>query len=175
MSEHKTLFTNIEKSKSDKFDSLIKILPNGLKALLVSDPEAEQSGAALGVNIGSLSDSKDEVGLAHFCEHLVFMGTEKYPLESEIEEYLSKNGGDSNAYTGLDHTVYYFNVDNDAFEGAVDRFAQFFISPKFNEDTVDREINAINSEFNKNKNNDSWRMYQLFTSQLNENSPFSQF
>ena len=167
MSEHKTLFTNIEKSKSDKFDSLIKILPNGLKALLVSDPEAEQSGAALGVNIGSLSDSKDEVGLAHFCEHLVFMGTEKYPLESEIEEYLSKNGGDSNAYTGLDHTVYYFNVDNDAFEGAVDRFAQFFISPKFNEDTVDREINAINSEFNKNKNNDSWRMYQLFTSQLN--------
>ena len=173
--QQETIYKNIEKSKSDKFDCLIKILPNGLKALLVSDPEAEQSSASLGVNIGSLTDLPNEMGLAHFCEHLLFMGTEKYPSENEYQEYLSKNGGDSNAYTGLDKTVYYFNVDNDAFEDAVDIFAQFFISPKFNEDSVDRELNAVNSEFNKNKYNDIWRLDQLFNSHFNKNSPFSNF
>ena len=173
--QQKNLYTNIEKSKSDKFDCLIKILPNGLKALLISDPDTEQSAASLGVNIGSLSDNLDEFGLAHFCEHLLFMGTEKYPSENEYENYLSKNGGNSNAYTDLDKTIFYFNVDNDAFEGAIDRFAQFFISPKFNEGSVEREINAVNSEFSKNKNNDAWRMYQLFKSELAKDSPFNKF
>ena len=171
----KFLYTNLEKSKSDKFDPLITILPNGLKALLVSDPEAEKSSAALGVNIGSLIDPPTEFGLAHFCEHLLFMGTKKYPSENEYEEYLSKNGGESNASTDIDKTIYYFDVDNDAFEGAVDRFAQFFICPTFNEGSVKRELNAVNSEFSKNKNSDIWRLDQLFRSQLPEESPFNKF
>ena len=173
--EDPSIIKSIEKSKSDKFDCLIKILPNGIKALLVSDPDSDKSSAALAVNVGSLTDSPDELGLAHFCEHLLFMGTEKYPSENDYEDYLSKNGGESNAYTDLDKTVYYFNVDNDAYEGALDRFAQFFISSKFSEGSVEREINAINSEFSKNKNNDTWRMYNFFKSQLNPKSPFSQF
>ena len=173
--ESPKIITNIKKSKSDKFDCQIKILQNGLKALLVSDPEAENSSAALGVNVGSFIDNPDEMGLAHFCEHLLFMGTEKYPSENEYEEYLSKNGGFSNAFTGGDKTVYYFNVVNDAFEGAVDRFAQFFISPKFNEDSVEREINAIDSEFSKNKNNDIRRFNHLFKSELTEGCSFNKF
>ena len=173
--EDPSIIRSIEKSKSDKFDCLIKILPNGIKALLVSDPEAESSSAALGVNIGSLSDNPDEMGLAHFCEHLLFMGTEKYPSENEYEDYLSKNGGNSNAFTKSDKTVYYFNVNNEAFEGALDRFAQFFICSLFSEGSVEREVNAIDSEFSKNKNIDAWRLNQLFKSQLNPQSPFNQF
>ena len=175
MESSPSIITSIEKSKSDKFNCLIKILPNGLKALLVSDPESENSSGALGVNIGSLTDKPDEQGLAHFCEHMLFLGTEKYPEENEYDDYLTKNGGDSNAYTDIDKTIYYFNVNNDAFEGALDRFAQFFISSKFYKDSVEREINAVDSEFSNNKNNDTWRLDQLFTSQLNPQSPFSQF
>ena len=173
--QQKTLYTNIEKSKSDKFDCIIKILPNGLKTLIVSDPEAENSSASLGVNVGSLIDPPDELGLAHFCEHLLFMGTEKYPDENDYDEYLNRNGGESNAYTGLDKTVFYFDIDNEFFEGAIDRFSQFFISPKFNEGSVEREINAVDSEFKKNKNLDTWRNYQLFKSLLAKGSPFTQF
>ena len=173
--EGKKIYNNIEKSKSDKFDYQVRILPNGLKALLVSDPEAEKSSAALGVNVGSFIDLPDENGLAHFCEHLLFMGTEKYPSENEYEEYLSKNGGSSNAYTGGDKTVFYFDVDNDAFEGAMDRFAQFFICPKFNEGSVEREINAIDSEFSKNRFTDSWRMLHLFKSELVKGCSFNKF
>ena len=175
MSDNQKIFNNIEKSKSDKFDCQIRILSNGLKALLVSDPEAERSSAALGVNVGSFIDLPDELGLAHFCEHLLFMGTEKYPSENDYEKYLSKNGGFSNAYTNGDKTVFYFDVDNDAFEGAVDRFAQFFICPLFNEGSVEREINSIDSEFSKNKNSDIWRLFHFFKSELNKDCPFSKF
>ena len=173
--EDPSIINSIEKSKSDNFDCLIKILPNGLKALLVSDPDLEISSAALGVNVGSLYDKPDELGIAHFCEHLLFMGTDKYPSENEWNDYITKNGGLDNAYTDIDKTVYYFKIKNEALEGALDRFAQFFISPRFNKDSVDREINAINSENNKNINNDLWRLNRFFKSQLNSQSPFSQF
>ena len=80
------LITDLEKSKSDTLNYAIKILPNGLKILFISDPEANKSSASLGVNIGNLVDGLDVPGLAHFCEHLLFMGTEKYPSENDFAE-----------------------------------------------------------------------------------------
>ena len=126
------LITDLEKSKSDTLNYAIKILPNGLKTLFISDPNANKSSAAVGVNVGNLVDGLDEPGLAHFCEHLILMGTEKYPSENDYPEYLAKNSGLSNAFTSTDRTVYFFEVSNEGFEGALDRFAQFFICPLFN-------------------------------------------
>jgi insulysin len=117
------LITNIEKSKTDTLDYAVKILSNGLTVLFISDPNANKSSAALGVNVGNLLDKPDEQGLAHFCEHLLFMGTDKYPLENAYSNYLSKNSGTSNASTSTDRTIYYFDVSNEGFEGALDIFA----------------------------------------------------
>ena len=169
------LITNLEKSKSDKLDYALKILSNGLKVLFISDPEASKSSAALGVNVGSLVDDRDVPGLAHFCEHLLSMGTTKYPSENEYASYLSKYSGSSNASTSSDRTIYYFTVSNEGFEGALDRFAQFFISPLFNEGSVEREITAIDNEFSKNINNDSYRFTQLKNSQMKKESVFNRF
>ena len=170
-----TLITNLEKSKSDTLNYGLKILPNGLKILFISDPEANKSSAALGVNIGNLVDDLDVPGLAHFCEHLLFMGSEKYPSENDYPQYLAKNGGSSNAYTMTDRTVYFFDVSNEAFEGTLDRFSQSFICPKFNEGSVEREIIAIDNEFSKNVNNDAWRLTQLKISEAKKNSLFNKF
>ena len=169
------LITNLEKSKSDTLEYGLKILSNGLTILFISDPETNFSSAALGVNIGYLEDDLDTPGLAHFCEHLLFMGTEKYPSENEYNEYILKNGGVNNAYTMSDRTVYHFHVSNEGFEGALDRFAQFFICPIFNEGTVEREINAIDNEFSKNINNDSWRLNQIKLSESKKDSVFNKF
>ena len=79
---------NIKKPKNDNLNYGFKILSNGLKVLLISDSDALKSAVALGINIGSLIDKKDEQGLAHFCEHLLFMGNEKYPSENDYFEYL---------------------------------------------------------------------------------------
>lgn len=57
-------------------DRLI-LLPNGIEALLISDPTTDKASAAIDVKAGHLNDPEDLPGLAHFCEHLMFMGTEK--------------------------------------------------------------------------------------------------
>ena len=169
------LNTNLEKSKSDNLNYGLKILSNGLTVLFITDPDANKSSAALGVNVGNLVDKLDEQGLAHFCEHLLFMGTDKYPSENEYSSYLSKNGGVSNAFTIGDRTVFYFDVSNDAFEGAIERFASFFICPRFNEGSVEREINNIESEFSKNINDDSWRLQHLKNSETKQGCSFNRF
>ena len=78
-----------------------------------------------------MSDPADRHGLSHFLEHMLFLGTKKYPKVGGYDEYLKANGGWSNAGTGQQHTNYFFEVNQGAFNEALDRFAQFFISPYF--------------------------------------------
>lgn len=151
-------------------------LKNNLHVLAIHDPTTDRSGASLDVHVGSFADKKYAVsGLAHFCEHLLFMGTAKYPEENEYSSYLSKHSGHSNAYTAAEHTNYYFEVGADHLEGALDRFAQFFICPLFSTSCKDREIRAVDSENKKNLQNDMWRMYQLDKLTSNPEHPYNGF
>lgn len=150
-------------------------LQNGLTALLINDPSTDKSAAALDVNVGSYNDPKDLPGLAHFCEHLLFLGTEKYPKENEYNQYLSQNSGYSNAFTSSLHTNYFFEIKNHALYGALDRFSQFFIKPLFSPSGKDREINAVDSENKKNLQSDTWRLYQLSKSTTSERHPHNGF
>ncbi|MBW0479884.1 hypothetical protein O181_019599 [Austropuccinia psidii MF-1] len=139
---------------------LIK-LNNHLNAIIIHDPKTDKSAAAMDVNVGHLSDPPHLQGLAHFCEHLLFMGNQKYPSENDYSEYLAKNSGHSNAFTGLDNTVYFFDVHPSALDGALDRFSQFFISPIFSDSCTEREIRVVDSENSKNLQSDVWRIFQL--------------
>jgi insulysin len=116
--------------------------------LLVQDDEADKAAAALDVGVGCSLDPKPFFGTAHFLEHMLFMGTEKYPSENEYSEYIKNAGGYNNAYTTLDNTNYHFECSNEALEGALDRFAQFFIAPLLGESQTEREMNAVDSEYN---------------------------
>jgi hypothetical protein len=60
------------------------LLPNKLRVLLVSDKSSNRGAAALDVHVGSFSDPSDIPGLAHFAEHMCFLGTKKYPDESDF-------------------------------------------------------------------------------------------
>jgi insulysin len=71
--------------------------------------------------------------------------------------------------------VYYFDVQNNAFEEALDMFASFFTCPLFNADSTDREITAVDNENTKNLQSDSWRGYQLLKSLAVEGHPFHYF
>lgn len=142
------------------------ILSNGLNALLVSDPEATKSGAALSVGIGWNNEPFDQVGVAHFVEHMLFMGTEKYPVEKEYSEYIKANGGFSNAFTSQDATVYSFEVNNEQIGESLDRFSSFFVCPLFNSSGLERERKAVNQEFLYRANLDSIRGYMIQRSLL---------
>jgi insulysin len=143
------LSKSIIKSKSDKRIYKHIVLPNKLQCLLISDSEADKSAAALDVHVGCSLDPKPLYGTAHFLEHMLFMGTHKYPGENEYTEFIKNNGGTNNAYTSLTNTNYHFDCANEAFEGALDRFAQFFLHPILGESSTEREMKAVDSEFNQ--------------------------
>jgi insulysin len=151
------------------------VLDNGIKVLLVTDPRFNKSAASLVVDAGALSDPPEREGLAHFLEHMLFMGTEKYPGVDEYAQYITENGGNRNAYTSRDHTNYIFEIKHDAFEGAVDRLAQFFIAPLFTNTYTEREINAVNSEFQSYIENDNWRASQVQRAIFRKDHPAFKF
>lgn len=150
-------------------------LDNGLKVILLSDPKLNKSSASVAVGVGSFSDPVERRGLAHFLEHMLFLGTEKYPDEADYGNYLQTNGGYNNAYTAGDHTNYHFEIRHEALEGALDRMAQFFIAPLFTPEFTDREMNAVHSEHQLYLENDSWRQFQLHCMHYREGHPANQF
>jgi len=151
-----------EKATTDRSETRHLVLDNGLRVILLSDPDLNKSSASMAVGGGAYMDPEDRAGLAHFLEHMLFLGTEKYPDESAYSNYLRSNGGYNNAYTSGDHTNYHFEINHQSFEGALDRFSQFFIAPLFTAEFTEREINAVDSEYEKNLQNDGWRGQQIF-------------
>ncbi|KAI9295027.1 hypothetical protein K502DRAFT_235546 [Neoconidiobolus thromboides FSU 785] len=175
---YKQLTEPVIKSSVDDREYRYIILNNDLTVLLISDPNGDKAAASLDVHVGSQNDPVELPGLAHFCEHLLFMGTEKYPKENDYSEYLkylAENSGYSNAYTSYDHTNYYFEVGPNHLEGALDKFSQFFISSLFSASCTEREIKAVDSENKKNLQNDGWRFMQLHKSFSKKDHPFSRF
>ena len=150
-------------------------LPNRLEALLISSPSTPLSSASLAVLSGSWSDPSYYLGLSHFLEHMLFLGTERYPDESAFSLFLSSHGGYTNAYTAEDRTVYFFTVDPSAFPAAVDRFSAFFTAPLLSADGAEREVKAVNSEHEKNLHNDEWRLYELVRATSSTSHPFHQY
>jgi secreted Zn-dependent insulinase-like peptidase len=114
---------SIIKSSSDKRDYKVLTLDNGIQCMLISDTTADKSAASLDVRVGSCLDPRPLYGTAHFLEHMLFMGTEKYKGENEYTEYIKNNGGMNNAYTSLTNTNYHFDCSNEAFTECLDRFA----------------------------------------------------
>lgn len=147
------------------------ILQNGLQILLISDPGVDQSAAGLAVDAGSWADPKEYPGMAHFLEHMLFMGTEAYPNEFEYMQFISDHGGNVNAFTASDRTVYMFSVNNDAFEDALDRFSHFFIDPLLSPNCINRELHAVDQEHSKNIEHDGWRQYMILKETGNPNHP----
>ncbi|MCL1077750.1 peptidase M16 [Parashewanella spongiae] len=165
----------VVKSQNDQREYRHIVLSNGLKAVLVSDSKADKSAASIDVHIGHMADPEDREGLTHFLEHMLFLGTEKYPKVGEYNEYLKANGGWSNAGTGQEHTNYFFEVNQNAFEEAVDRFAQFFISPSLDPEFVEREKNAVHSEYSMKIKDDARRIREVLKDTTNQAHPASQF
>ena len=87
-----------------------------MQVLIISDPELPESAAGLANKDGGWQNPDDALGLAHFNEHMVFMGTKRYPKASSFDDFLTANGADSsNAATGSAVTQYAFSVDHQAF------------------------------------------------------------
>ncbi|CAG2101367.1 unnamed protein product [Medioppia subpectinata] len=154
-------YESIVKPNDDKRDYKAIVLTNGLKVLLISDRETDKSAAALTVGVGSMSDPRDVQGLAHLTERMLFLSTRKYPDDNDFQNYIANNGGTFTSCTPETFTGYSFDISTECFAEALDRFSQFFVEPLFTESATDREINAVQSEYERNVAMDWQREYYL--------------
>ena len=167
--------TPIFTSPNDHRQYRYLVLDNALRVLLVEDNQASQAAASMAVAVGHFDDPQDRPGMAHFLEHMLFLGTEKYPDSGEYHAFINQHGGSNNAWTGTEHTNFFYTINSDVFEESLDRFSQFFIAPRFNADLVDRERQAIESEFSLKLKDDIRRIYQVQKETVNQAHPFSKF
>jgi len=165
----------VRTSENDPRSYRALVLDNELKVILVSDPETDRAAASLSVAAGSGADPRDRPGLAHFLEHMLFLGTGKYPQPGEYKDFISRHGGSHNAYTAYDETNYFFDVEAGHLEPALDRFAQFFVAPLFNPEYVDRERHVVHSEFLGRRNDDRRRVLAAVQQAMNPDHPYSTF
>jgi hypothetical protein len=166
---------SVEKSPNDKRDYRALVLDNGMKVLLVSDASADRAAASVNVAAGSNSDPAAFRGLAHFLEHMLFLGTAKYPQSEEYQGFITSHGGSQNAFTAYENTNFYFEIDADYLEPALDRFSQFFIAPTFTAEYVNRERNAVNSEYQSGLQDDGRRSQAVMRAVLNPRHPMAGF
>ncbi len=150
-------------------------LNNHLRVLLIHDYDAHKSAAALAINVGHFDDPVQREGLAHYLEHMLFLGTEKYPNSGEFQAYISQHGGKNNAWTGTEHTCFFFDINAEQFDAAIDRFSQFFIAPLFNQEALDKERQAVESEYQLKLKDDMRRLYQVHKELVNPAHPFAKF
>ena len=150
-------------------------LDNGLEAFLIHDPATQKSAASMSVAVGSLQNPAEHQGLAHFVEHMMFMGSEKYPEVGAYEKYIASFQGYDNAYTADEETNYFFEVNHDGFLGAIDRFAQMLVAPLFPQEYTERELNAVDAEHQKNLQSDLWRVYRISYLTSRDGHPRQQF
>lgn len=150
-------------------------LANGLKVYLISDKKADKSAASLGVLAGSWDDPVQYPGMAHFCEHMLFKGSKKYPEESGYFKFIFDNSGTPNAFTAPDRTVYMFSINHQAFEEALDRLSHFFKDPLFDTSHIAKELFAVDQEHSKNIENDPRRKYMISKEIGNPNHPNAKF
>ena len=162
-------------SPNDKNDYLNFELNNGLKVLVVSNPKADKAAASMNVAAGSYHEPDAWPGLAHFLEHMLFLGTERFPEPDAYQNFISQQGGSHNAFTSARDTNYFFDIQPEHLDPALERLAQFFISPLLSPEYLEREVNAVHSEWSGTLQEDNRLRLTALRQAFNPQHPAARF
>ncbi len=122
-------------------------LDNGLQVTLRHAPQLKRCAAAVRVMAGSHDAPRAYAGLAHFLEHLLFLGNERFGLDDGLMRYVQRHGGQVNASTRERTTDYFFEVPQAAFAGGLERLCEMLARPSFDLQAQAREREVIHAEF----------------------------
>jgi zinc protease len=120
-------------------------LKNKLNVLLIESKKSPVISVQMWVKNGSADEKKGEEGISHFIEHLVFKGTEKYRV-GEIANTVEASGGELNAYTSFDQTVFYVTISKNFSDVALDVVSQMMGYPTFDPSEIDSEREVVCEE-----------------------------
>ena len=120
-------------------------LGNGLRILIDENPQSRSVSIGAWIAVGSRDDSPTSPGLAHFIEHLAFKGTATRDA-AEISRAIDSVGGNLNAATGRESTVFYAEVPADGMSTALDLLADLVLHPAFASEKIDLERTVVLDE-----------------------------
>jgi predicted Zn-dependent peptidase len=121
-------------------------LPNGLRILSATMPHARSVAVSVYVGAGSRYETPEQAGLAHLIEHVCFKGTRRYRTPQDISQAIDAVGGEINAATDRELTVFYCKVAEPHFELALDVLAELVRRPRFDRDELDKERRVVVEE-----------------------------
>lgn len=119
-------------------------LSNGIKLITIKK-DSQISAVHAGVNIGSLFEEEDEKGIAHFIEHMLFKGT-KLRTNEKLNSDLENLGGEYNAYTDFNSTVFSASILNEELENAITLMGDMLLNSTFPISEIEKERGVILSE-----------------------------
>lgn len=120
-------------------------LDNGLRVVVENIPTVRSVAMGIWVKTGSRYEDKNNNGISHFIEHMLFKGTEKRSAQ-EIAESFDSIGGNLNAFTSKEYTCYYAKVLDEHTEVGLDILSDMFFNSKFDEEELNRERNVVIEE-----------------------------
>jgi len=139
---------------------LMRDLDNGLRVIVVPTDYPDIVTIQIPVQTGSRNEVEPgKTGFAHFFEHMMFRGTEKYPAEV-YADILKKAGADQNAYTTDDYTNYHITFTKDDLEKVIELEADRFQKLSYSEEAFRTEALAVNGEYLKNFANPISKMFE---------------
>jgi predicted Zn-dependent peptidase len=122
---------------------------NGLPVHRVKVPGTRALTALVAFDAGARTERPEENGMAHFLEHLVFKGGEKYPTYTDVNETAERLGGVLNAYTSHDLVAFHITVRAESAPAAIDLLSDFVGRPKIDPEELDRERGVVIQEINR--------------------------
>ncbi|MEZ4870931.1 MAG: pitrilysin family protein [Bdellovibrionales bacterium] len=146
-------------------------LKNGMNVIFVESHKAPVVSVQMWVKTGSADEQKNEEGISHFIEHLVFKGTEKYGV-GEIASLVEGSGGQLNAYTSFDQTVFYVTISEKFLDVGLDVISQMMGFPKFDEKEIDNEREVVIEEIKRGLDDPGRVGSQQLFSTLYKNHPY---
>ncbi len=150
-----------KESKIFPFDYTIDDLDNGLRVIIVPLPYPDLVAFYAVVRAGSRNEVEPgKSGFAHFFEHMMFRGTEKYPAD-KYNDILKVMGASHNAYTTDDYTAYHMVFGKEDFEKAMDLESDRFMNLKYSEADFKTEAKAVLGEYNKNSANPIQKLFEV--------------
>src|SRR3984885_7668188 len=122
---------------------------NGLPIYKVGLPGTRALTVLVAFDAGARNERPEENGMAHFLEHLVFKGGEKYPHYKDVNETAERLGGVLNAYTSHDLVAFHITVRAESAPAAVDLLSDFVGRPRLDAEELDRERGVVIQEINR--------------------------
>lgn len=146
-------------------------LKNGLNVLLLENHKSPVVSVQMWVKTGSADETKGVEGISHFIEHLVFKGTKKYNV-GEIASTVEAAGGELNAYTSFDQTVFYVTISKQFSDTALDVISEMMGRPRFDVDEIDKEREVVLEEIKRGEDSPSRRLSQALFSEMFKKHPY---